>query len=231
MPQTSSARKSSSLGRCRPRGASRERVSCTAGDRRPQAPPGLYKPELRCHLKHCSPCSNEVWCFIISVKINSVQGEIFITLNISMPSRAKRHPSPRARQEAPGTKLFSILSPCKCLNKLILNSLHKNSGGGNWENPSVAFALQALAPSPWGCGKGGLPGTQLHPRPLAQHLDATGGLCEGDIPTGLGHPEATDGHLPGHGWMVRFLPPCWVLPFPADERFSLTSRQAKQQRN
>lgn len=130
MSQTSSASKSSSLGRCRPRGASRERVSCTAGDSRPQAPPGLYKPELLCHLKQCSPCSNEVWCFIISLKINYFQGEIFITLNISMPSRAKRHPSPRARQEAPGTKLFSILSPCKCLNKLILNSLHKNSGGG-----------------------------------------------------------------------------------------------------
>lgn len=73
------------------------------------------------------PCSNEVWCFIISVKINYTQGEIFLTPNISMPSRAQRHPSPRARQEASGTTLFSILSPCKCLHKLILNSSHKNS--------------------------------------------------------------------------------------------------------
>lgn len=191
MPQTSSARKSSSLGRCRPRGASRERVSCTAGDRRPQAPPGLYKPELRCHLKHCSPCSNEVWCFIISVKINSVQGEIFITLNISMPSRAKRHPSPRARQEAPGTKLFSILSPCKCLNKLILNSLHKNSGGGELGKPLCGICLASSGPQPVGLRQGGAP---WHPTASAAPGSASG--CHGGALRG-GHPDGA-GTSRGH---------------------------------
>lgn len=156
---------------------------------------------------------------------------IFITLSISMPSRAKRHPSPRARQEASGTKLFSIRSPCKCLNKLILNSLHKHSGGGNRENPSTAFGWRAPAPNPWGCSDGGLPDTRLHPQPPAQRSDAAGGFAKVTPRWGWDVPRPPTATCPATDGRCGSSLPRWVVPFPADGWFSLTSRQAEQQRN
>lgn len=128
-----------------------------------------HHSELRCLLQHPPPCSNDAGCFIISAKINYLQGEFFITLNIPTPGRAERHPSPCARQEASGTKLFSILSPCKRLHKLLLNSLRKNSPGELGKTPLWRLACERWSAARGAAVRGGaLPDTHLHPQPPAQ---------------------------------------------------------------
>lgn len=116
MPRASSASKSSSS-----EGADlSEQVSCTAGDKgTPWSQPGLCEQELRCHLQQPPPCSKEVWCFVISLKRNYFQGEIFQNTKY-FHARPSSAPSITSRQaEASGTKLFAIPSPCKCLKCIL----------------------------------------------------------------------------------------------------------------
>lgn len=136
----------------------------------------------------------------------------------SAPSITPRHPSPFARHEAASDSI-SLQVPSQTPFQLLAHRFGVGALGKPLRGVRCPAPKRALRGSPQH------PAAPTTPSPAAGYH---GVLGEGDTPVGWDIPRpparpAVEGAAhPRLGWVLRF---------PADERFPLTSRRAKQRRN